>query len=602
VKTLANGQTVWELTGETGKVTTTKLGNMMTATTTRDDHGKLIRLNTATSNNAIVRKIEYTFDSFGNLIERTGLLGQSYSIGQENFEYDHLNRLTTVRIGSTDATPTMTIGYAPNGNINNKTGIGTYTYDASRPHAVESVDNTAGLISNSPQSITYTAFGKAETITEAVGNVTYDLNFTYGPDQQRWKTVLSKNGSAHKTTIFAPSYEKITESNTVKQFYYLHGADGLAAVYVKRSGQNDQIYYAHTDHLGSILKLTDASGNAVFSATYDAWGKQTVTTNTFAFHRGYTGHEHLPEFGLINMNGRMYDPILGRMLSPDNYVQAPGNAQSYNRYSYCLNNPLIYKNIINSKLSNGITPYVLPNGARTGNSGSVMRMDVVKWQSVPQYAIRYRSASSSSKKSYTDPWGLFTYKVEEKEGDPLNESTWGKNLFGLVYPGARNPRTQEGKDYYGNFDNLSPLDFPGLQHDQAYDRIEATGAMSLFTDTRAAYFDLTFVVQHSVLAFELLMEGYLLNSIESSLLGVGLHAATTPKTEPFFALSSLETGYFNRYIDDLNWTSSQKNWAKVGNYAVMMPNYITAGDLLTGGAVSISIGSAILGILALFGL
>ena len=60
------------------------------------------------------------------------------------------------------------------------------------------------------------------------------------------------------------------------------------------------------------------------------------------FSRGYTGHEHLPEVGLINMNGRMYDPLLGRMLSPDAYVQAPGYTQSYNRYSYCWNNPLKY--------------------------------------------------------------------------------------------------------------------------------------------------------------------------------------------------------------------------------------------------------------------
>ncbi len=58
--------------------------------------------------------------------------------------------------------------------------------------------------------------------------------------------------------------------------------------------------------------------------------------------RGYTGHEHLPHFALINMNGRMYDPVLGRMLSPDNYVQNPNNAQNYNRYTYVLNNPLKY--------------------------------------------------------------------------------------------------------------------------------------------------------------------------------------------------------------------------------------------------------------------
>ena len=58
--------------------------------------------------------------------------------------------------------------------------------------------------------------------------------------------------------------------------------------------------------------------------------------------RGYTGHEHLDWFGLINMNARLYDPSLGRFLSPDPHVQAPDFSQNFNRYSYCLNNPLKY--------------------------------------------------------------------------------------------------------------------------------------------------------------------------------------------------------------------------------------------------------------------
>jgi len=58
--------------------------------------------------------------------------------------------------------------------------------------------------------------------------------------------------------------------------------------------------------------------------------------------RGYTCHEMIPEFTLINMNGRIYDPQLCRFLAPDRFVQAPGNSQSFNRYSYCLNNPLRY--------------------------------------------------------------------------------------------------------------------------------------------------------------------------------------------------------------------------------------------------------------------
>ncbi len=60
------------------------------------------------------------------------------------------------------------------------------------------------------------------------------------------------------------------------------------------------------------------------------------------FDRGFTGHQHLHEFGLINMNGRLYDPVLARFLSPDPYLQAPDNLQNHNRYSYALNNPLRY--------------------------------------------------------------------------------------------------------------------------------------------------------------------------------------------------------------------------------------------------------------------
>ncbi|MCC6252954.1 MAG: hypothetical protein IT238_10880 [Bacteroidia bacterium] len=50
----------------------------------------------------------------------------------------------------------------------------------------------------------------------------------------------------------------------------------------------------------------------------------------------------LNEFGLVNMNARLYDPVVGMMLSPDNYVQNPSNTQNFNRYAYCYNNLLAY--------------------------------------------------------------------------------------------------------------------------------------------------------------------------------------------------------------------------------------------------------------------
>ena len=58
--------------------------------------------------------------------------------------------------------------------------------------------------------------------------------------------------------------------------------------------------------------------------------------------RGYTGHEQLDLVGLIHMNGRVYDPTLGRFTSADPIIQIPDNPQAYNRYSYVLNNPLSF--------------------------------------------------------------------------------------------------------------------------------------------------------------------------------------------------------------------------------------------------------------------
>lgn len=112
-------------------------------------------------------------------------------------------------------------------------------------------------------------------------------------------------------------------------------------------------YHAFTDNLSSIPSVVDETGTKVFGASYDAWGKQTITLNTIGLHRGYTGHEMLDEFDIINMNqrslsqsgesnGRLYAPVLGRFFSLDNYVQMPDNSQNFNRYSYCLNNPLKY--------------------------------------------------------------------------------------------------------------------------------------------------------------------------------------------------------------------------------------------------------------------
>jgi len=116
------------------------------------------------------------------------------------------------------------------------------------------------------------------------------------------------------------------------------------------------IYYIHTDHLGSYCTLTDAAKQVVQRNFFDPWGNsinqfrglppgdpQLQTPINFTLTpRGFTGHEHYPYFKIINMNGRLYDPVIGRFFSPDKYVANSSFTQDFNRYSYARNCPLMY--------------------------------------------------------------------------------------------------------------------------------------------------------------------------------------------------------------------------------------------------------------------
>jgi RHS repeat-associated protein len=117
----------------------------------------------------------------------------------------------------------------------------------------------------------------------------------------------------------------------------------------RENGNTGNLYYIHTDFLGSIMALTNKKGALVQEYFYDAWGRRKNPTNwalpdsrTLLIDRGYTGHEHLDGVQLINMNGRIYDPLTARMLSPDPVIQNPTKTQNLNRYSYVMNNPFKY--------------------------------------------------------------------------------------------------------------------------------------------------------------------------------------------------------------------------------------------------------------------
>ena len=173
----------------------------------------------------------------------------------------------------------------------------------------------------------------------------------YGYDRQR--IFMEEHvGNKVRTKRYVGNCEYVTktQNNATDERWltYLTGPTGVYAVVMTKNGQN-QLFYVLKDNLGSWTTITDENGEVVQELSYDAWGSlrdpntwSGSFTNAPMFDRGFTSHEHLTSFGLINMNGRMYDPVMSSFLSVDQYVSSPENAQGFNRYAYCMNNPLRY--------------------------------------------------------------------------------------------------------------------------------------------------------------------------------------------------------------------------------------------------------------------
>lgn len=296
---------------------------------------------------------------------------------KESYCYDNLNRLTSAHEGTlfwscTAGNPQMT--YSAFGNLTEKDGQ-TYIYPtgvgAIRPHAVTSVgatihtydasgnitsDDANGnmIIDNDDRTFTYSVFDQM-TLVERGGD---RLEFGYGIDRQRNYREETVNAVTTKT-FYMGSAERVETGTTVE----IRRRIGGEVVITHELDVNDdvdstKVRYQMLDHLGSPIAVYDGSAGASERLSYGTWGNRRnydtplvalphyntdfvsgVDTDTV---RGYTGHEHGDAFGIIHMNGRIYDPQLGRTLQADPFIQDPTNTQSYNRYSYVLNNPLVY--------------------------------------------------------------------------------------------------------------------------------------------------------------------------------------------------------------------------------------------------------------------
>ncbi|ANH68026.1 hypothetical protein ABE85_11385 [Mitsuaria sp. 7] len=324
----------------------------------------------------------YLYDTIGNLRYRAQMT-DSGSLLQEDFTYDALNRLEDATINGI----VSSTRYDEIGSLLSKSKVGTYGYPPSgagsvRPHAVTSITGTVAGLQNPTftyddngnlsqglnRSYTWTASDAPRTIDRLSAGVAVErTSFVYGPDQERrLQTVQPMSGgapgAATTTIYYAGAQEKQIEAAQNVTIVRTQLPMGLGYIEERLVGTSVDLAAAGTsavrmhlkDHLGSVLGVVDGSGTVLQRMSYDAWGRRRQTSGaddnwaslgTIANNQdnsGYTGHEHLDQLGLVHMNARLYDPILGRHTSADPTVPDPQNGQAFNRYSYVLNNALAF--------------------------------------------------------------------------------------------------------------------------------------------------------------------------------------------------------------------------------------------------------------------
>lgn len=356
---LSDTVTVWEVKEETNQgLTSTAASGPLTHNFAYDQEMRPVAIRTMLGS-SVRRYMTYGYNAItGNMMMRKNNVRNV----QENFTYDHMNRLTGDGTNSFDYD-------TETGNMTYNTHVGYLAYGQLSPsYRLSAIDpiTVGGLSSNymstDKQTAVYNAMSRPASITEN----NHTIEFTYNGHAERTKSLYYKKETPSVlegtiTTILETRYylggvyeHHITGDNESDRMILYLGGDAYSspAAFVIDSEDGPLMQYICRDHQGSITHLISSNGD-IQEYSYDAWGNlrnpstlalytPRATQGMLYLGRGYTGHEHHGYFGLINMNARMYEPIVGRFISPDPFVQMPDNSQNFNRYTYCLNNPLRY--------------------------------------------------------------------------------------------------------------------------------------------------------------------------------------------------------------------------------------------------------------------
>jgi RHS repeat-associated protein len=364
-----NGQTeslIWEVNeiNSRGLATQMEFGNGYTIQTDYNSNNFHLEKIKHFSDTQTLLEINYNYHNLKNVLNSRDNLTFSKN---ETYVYDDLDRLLEEAV---NGVITQEYTFDKRGRMTSNTAVGKYNYNEQN-YKLQSINfNENGANVNTTRGfaeIQYNSFkNPIEIFLPGKDRISYDYSILKTRSAAYYGSLSTTATERPNRKFYSAdkAIEIIKEGNTTRIITYITG-DPYSANYMKvdilNNGNlvsNDN-YFLHRDNQGTILAISkaDTNGTVIEKRYFDAWGnlKEAIIGTTthipnnlgwvdgLLFERGYTGHEHLKTVGLIHMNGRIYDPVLRRFLSPDNYVQEPHSTQSYNRFVYVYNNPLLYK-------------------------------------------------------------------------------------------------------------------------------------------------------------------------------------------------------------------------------------------------------------------
>ena len=379
--TESQARSLWALTAtnEAGSVTAESVGPAAISVASTFDpttNRALSRKSNSVATGAAWQDLSYGWDAAGNLVQRRDAL-QNLT---ESFTVDSLDRITGATL---NGVPNLAVAYDAAGNVTSKSGVGSYVYgDANRRHAVTmagtetlAYDANGNAVARNGLPQQWTSFN----LPASLQNTTYQSQFAYGPDHQRWRQVATYQNGVETTHYVGGMLEKEATTSTGRTYWrhYVPTPGGATVVVSRNSDGTATTTYVLTDHLGSSETLVSSGGGLQVRESFAAFGSRrgsnwsSSTTPDWlgianATRRGFTAHEMLDNIGLVHMGGRVYDPSLGRFLSADPLIGDVTDSQAVNPYAYAGNRPLIATD------PTGLAFVYVPDGACGGICGSIV--------------------------------------------------------------------------------------------------------------------------------------------------------------------------------------------------------------------------------------